>query len=171
MSSFSNTVTIDRSLHDVFAFVADFENVPSWNYAIDETRKTTPGPVAVGTTYEQHRSVPAPSDERFTITELVPDRAVAIQGTLGPFPARLRYEVEPAGTGTVLTNDVELDVSGPLRLVGPVVASKVKAAVAEKSSSRGSRLRPEDRALVVKPFEGYQSSGSSSRRSARAPAS
>lgn len=41
MESFTNVVTINRPAHDVFAFLADFENVPKWNYAITETRKSS----------------------------------------------------------------------------------------------------------------------------------
>jgi uncharacterized membrane protein len=37
MASFENTVTIRRPVEDAFAFLADFENVPQWNYAIVET--------------------------------------------------------------------------------------------------------------------------------------
>lgn len=43
MASFENTVTIRRPVADVFAFLADFENVPAWNSAIVETRKVAPG--------------------------------------------------------------------------------------------------------------------------------
>jgi Polyketide cyclase / dehydrase and lipid transport len=42
---FSNTITIERSPHDVFVFVSDLENVPKWNHAIVETRKISDGPV------------------------------------------------------------------------------------------------------------------------------
>ena len=42
MASFENTVTIRRPVEDVFAFLADFENVPTWNYAIVETTKVSP---------------------------------------------------------------------------------------------------------------------------------
>ena len=62
MATFQNTVTIRRAIEDVFAFLADFENVPTWNYAIVETKKTSPGPVGVGTTYD--RSVPSPTRAR-----------------------------------------------------------------------------------------------------------
>jgi uncharacterized membrane protein len=41
MATFQNTVTIRRAIEDVFAFLADFENVPTWNYAIVETKKTS----------------------------------------------------------------------------------------------------------------------------------
>jgi hypothetical protein len=51
--NFANTVVIRRSPHDVFEFLAEFENVPKWNYAIIESHKTSPGPVDVGTTYRQ----------------------------------------------------------------------------------------------------------------------
>ena len=44
METFSNSVAIDRPVDEVFAFISDFENVPKWNYAIAETRKSSPGP-------------------------------------------------------------------------------------------------------------------------------
>lgn len=131
MATFSNVVTIDRPPREVFAFVADFENVPRWNYAITETRQSSPGPVGVGTTYVQQRQLPRPSEERFTVTEFAPDRRVVVEGTLGPFPARLRYEFAPSDGGTVLTNVVDLHMRGALRLVGGIAASRIRTAVAE----------------------------------------
>jgi hypothetical protein len=62
-SSFTNTLTVQRPVDVVFAYLAQFENVPSWNYAIDSTRKVTPGPVGVGTVYHQTRSIPRRSEE------------------------------------------------------------------------------------------------------------
>ena len=89
---FANAVTIERPVHDVFAFVADPVNVPKWNYAIVETRKTSDGPVGVGTTYRQTRSLPTRSEETIRITELVPDRRFALRGDLGPFAGTLSYQ-------------------------------------------------------------------------------
>jgi uncharacterized membrane protein len=31
MATFQNKVTIRRAIDDVFAFLGDFENVPTWN--------------------------------------------------------------------------------------------------------------------------------------------
>ena len=89
-SAFKNTVTIDRPTEEVFAFLADFENVPRWNYAIDATRKATPGPVAVGTTYRQTRSIPSRSEEGFEVTAFEMDKRLAVRGQIGPFRARIR---------------------------------------------------------------------------------
>jgi hypothetical protein len=51
-SNFENTVVIRRPIEEVFAFPSHFENVPSRNYAIIETRKVSEGPVGVGTIYQ-----------------------------------------------------------------------------------------------------------------------
>ena len=42
MATFQNTVTIRRPIEDVFGYLADFENIPAWNYAILQTGKTSP---------------------------------------------------------------------------------------------------------------------------------
>lgn len=131
MPSFTNTVTIDRPARDVFAFLADLENVPRWNYAISETRKMTPGDIGVGTTYEQTRSIPAQSREQLTITEFEPDRHIAVVGTLARFPARLEYTMEEREGGTRLSNSVDLQLTGAVRLLGGIAVGRIRSAVAD----------------------------------------
>ena len=130
MASFENILTIRRPVEDVFAFLADFENVPKWNYAIVETTKVSPGPVGVGTTYQQIRSAPSRSEEAFEVTVFEPASRLEVRGGLGPFTARVSYLLEPAGSGTTLTNAVDLRSSGLLTLVAPLATSRVKHAVA-----------------------------------------
>jgi uncharacterized protein YndB with AHSA1/START domain len=127
---FTNTVVIDRRPAAVFAFLAHFENVPEWNYAISETRKVSDGPVRVGSRYRQTRTVPARGEEEFEVTELDPDRRLSVRGTLGPFAAEITYLLDPAGSATRLTNTVNLQPSGPLRLIAPLATSRVRSAVA-----------------------------------------
>lgn len=132
MGTFTNTVTIGRPVEDVFAFLADFENVPTWNYAIEESAKTSPGPVGVGTIYRQTRSIPSRSVESFEVTVFEPATRLAIQGQIGAFRTQASYELEPVGIGTRLTNDVHVEPSsGVLRILAPLVVLRVKAAVAE----------------------------------------
>jgi uncharacterized protein YndB with AHSA1/START domain len=132
MAMFENTVTIERPAEDVFAFLADFENVPTWNYAIEKTAKTSPGQVGVGTRYRQTRSIPTRREEGFEVTVFQPMSRLAVQGQLGPFRTRASYELKPMAGGTRLTNEVNLEpTSGVLRLVAPLAAPRVKAAVAQ----------------------------------------
>jgi carbon monoxide dehydrogenase subunit G len=128
---FSNTVTIRRPAHDVFAFVSDLENVPTWNYAIAETRKTSEGPVRVGSTYRQVRTLPTRGEEILEVTELDPDRRFAVRGDLGPLSGTLTYELEEVGGATRLINTADLEARGVVRLAAPLAAGRVRDAVAQ----------------------------------------
>ena len=130
MASFENTVMIRRPIEDVFGFLADFENIPKWNYAIVETHKVSQGPVGVGTIYQQVRSVPSRSEERFEVTAYHPPRQLEIEGQLGAFPSRLSYALDALPEGTRVTNAVELELRGPGRLLGRVAVPRVRDAVA-----------------------------------------
>jgi hypothetical protein len=115
-------VTIRRAIEDVFAFLADFENVPAWNYAIVETKKTSQGPVGVGTTYRQIRSISGRSEEGFEVTAFEPTSRLEVHGDIGPFIATISYLLTPTGDGTRLSNVVDLrPSSGVLRLLAPLL--------------------------------------------------
>ena len=131
MATFQNTVTIRRAVEDVFIFLADFENIPKWNYAIVETKKTSPGAVGVGTTYRQIRSIPDRREEGFEVTAFESASRLEIHGDIGPFIATISYLLTPIGDGTRLTNAVDLKPSSAvLRLFAPLAVSRVKASVA-----------------------------------------
>ena len=129
MASFDNTVLIRRPIEEVFGFLADFENLPKWNYAIVETQDRR-GPVGMGTIYRQVRSVPGRSEEHFEVTTYNPPHQLKIQGQLGPFPSRLSYVLDAVPEGTRVTNAVELELRGPGRLLGRVAVPQVRDAVA-----------------------------------------
>ena len=92
--------------------------------------KVSQGPVGVGTVYQQVRSVPSRSEERFEVTAHDPPRQLEIQGQLGPFPSRLSYALDAVPEGTRVTNAVELELRGPGRLLGRVAVPPVRDAVA-----------------------------------------
>jgi uncharacterized protein YndB with AHSA1/START domain len=96
---FVNSVEIERSVGVVFAYLADFEHVPEWNYAIEQTTKISEGPVDAGTTYRQVRKIPRRAEESFEVTAFEPERRLAIMGTLGPFASELEYRTEPIEGG------------------------------------------------------------------------
>ena len=105
MAAFENTVTITRPVEEVFTYLADAENLPQWNYAIEQTRKVSPGPVGVGTVYRQTRTLPGRSQEDFEIVVFQPPGQLALDGTFGPFKARASYllERQPAGRSSPIS--------------------------------------------------------------------
>ena len=64
------------------------------------------------------------------ITELVPGRRMVLEGDIGPLSGTLDYQVEEVPEGTKLTNTADLSGRGPLRLLAPLAASRVRDAVA-----------------------------------------
>ena len=131
MSSFRNEVVIERPAEDVFAYLADFENIPRWNYAISRTVKLTPGPVRIGTEYEQMRAIPRPGTERFTVVAMAAPARLEIDGQLGPFDARLAYKVQAVGPSrTLLVNEASVALPGALSMLSPLLAHRVGSAVA-----------------------------------------
>ena len=127
---FANSVTIRRPPGEVFAFLVDPANIPRWNYAIDSARQVSPGPLGVGTRIQQTRSDPRPTTEELVITELAPDRRMVLEGDLGPLSGTLSYQIEAVPEGTRLTNIADLSGRGPLRLLAPLAANRVRDAVA-----------------------------------------
>ena len=49
---FSGSAVVDRPIEEVFAFLADGTNDPKFSPRVQEIRKTTDGPVGVGTVFE-----------------------------------------------------------------------------------------------------------------------
>ena len=128
---FTNVVTINRQRAEVFAYLARFENIPRWNYAISETRQLTSGRVGVGTRYRQLRTLPSRSEEEFEVVEFEPDRRLSLDGDLALFHGRVSYDLEAAGDTTTLTNSMDLQASGALNLVAQLATRRVQSAVAE----------------------------------------
>jgi uncharacterized protein YndB with AHSA1/START domain len=127
--NFTNTITINRPPAEVFAFLADLENLPRWNYALSETRKISAGPVGVGSRYLQTRTLPTRSEETLEVTAYEPDRLLAISGPLGPFESQVSYVLTATEGGTSLSNTMDLRPTGAARLIAPLAGSRVKSAV------------------------------------------
>ncbi len=51
MARLECSVTIDRPVEEVFAFLSNYENDPKWSSATVEGKKTSEGPIGVGTTW------------------------------------------------------------------------------------------------------------------------
>ena len=127
MMQFKNSLIINRPVDEVFTYIADFENMPTWNYFVLAVRKTTPGRIGLGTTFFQTRKTDV---QQYTITEYETNSRVTVE-TIPPAPAlQMRFTFEPVGSSTRLTD--EWVVSGGLiGILGPLAAGRVKAAVAE----------------------------------------
>ena len=121
------SVHIDRPPADVFAFIADPENLHRWDPAIRSVRLAEPGPVRTGSrlvVVAEEGGRAATVEGR--VTELEPDRLFGVAATFSGVPVRLRWRLEPDGSGTTVTAQGEADVGGLLALAGGVIKSRVE---------------------------------------------
>ena len=128
MIKFENTVEIDRPVEEVFRFVADFENIPRWNYYVVDVRQLSEGPPAEGTRYHQTRR---DDEQEYQITAHEPNHMVAVKTTPGSEPAFRRVcTFEETATGTRMQDMWELE-TGHNAVIERLGAGRVKAAVAD----------------------------------------
>ncbi len=128
MITVEEDVEILRPVEDVFAYVSDQTNAPSWQRGLVEVRRIGEGPIGVGT---RHSFVRTLGGRRMRgtneYTRYEPDRLVAFDATSDGWPVRASYVVEAVGPGVAkLTSRIEMRPSGILRLAEPLIRTTLR---------------------------------------------
>ena len=118
------TVLIERSLEDVFDYLADARNEPAWLPGAEQVAKTTPGPVGLGTSF----------DGRYERAGRVELKLVAFERPRAvTFRARSRIvdfddavELGEEGGQTRLTATMTAQPRGLMRLFSPLMARTMR---------------------------------------------
>src|SRR5437016_5707010 len=106
-------VAIDRPIEQVFAFVANAETAPQWQEEIVDVRRTTAGPIGVGTTYQAlHTHLGERAASILEITEYEPNKKVSFEGITGPSRFRDSYAFQSVGASTRVTYGFDLATQG-----------------------------------------------------------
>ena len=123
MTKIERSITVDRPVGEVWAFVHDIEKDRLWQTTLTESEQLTDGPFGVGTRVREVRHFLGLRIElAWEVTEYEPTRTSAIRGVSGPVPLHGRYLLEPLGGGTRFTASGELDAHGLFKLAEPVFA-------------------------------------------------
>ena len=118
----SDSTTIDRPLEVVFAFVTDTANDPAWHTDILEARKTSDGPIGTGTTWHQRiKPFMGVSEATAEVVAFEPHRKEVLRGVAGPMQPTLTYLFEPADGGTTFTRRIQIEASGLMGLMLPLM--------------------------------------------------
>lgn len=97
---FSATAVINRPIDEVFAFLADGTNDRKFSPRVQEIRKTTDGPVGVGTVFESTvKDAGMKSSRRFELTEFTA-------------PSTIRWTERSSNAVTVPEGGYELTAMG-----------------------------------------------------------
>lgn len=120
---FEESVFVDAPPETVFEFVSSFENLPEWDNSVTAARRLDSGPLGIGSTYDVAlvfggRRIPM----RYTVAGYEPSRWAVLEGVAEGFAVKDTIEVEPSGTGSRLTYQVELRLYGWTRLAQHFIA-------------------------------------------------
>lgn len=121
-------LTIDRPADEVFAFLSDWANNPSWQQGMEACVWTSEPPMRRGSTYDQQaRFLGRPIVSSFEVVEYEPGAKVRIVTTSSTMPLDITRSVEALGPSQ--TRVRALIRGGPLgvaRLLDPVIQRMVQ---------------------------------------------
>jgi uncharacterized protein YndB with AHSA1/START domain len=113
MIQLEKSIIIHCPVEEVFAFVDDQRNAPQWQDGLVEVRRTTEGPIGIGTRYTFVRTFMGQRMEGSNqYIEHEPNKCVRFKSTSGPLPFQFAYLTEPAATGTQVTSVMEMQPEG-----------------------------------------------------------
>jgi uncharacterized protein YndB with AHSA1/START domain len=116
-----HTIVIAQPISDVFSVLADFCNQPRWLSSVEAVVQLTPGPIEVGTQFQEtHRVLFRRANTvLFEITAYEPPTKLSFTTQSGPVHLKSTYHLEPIPTGTQVTLKGEAQLSWILRVLTP----------------------------------------------------
>jgi uncharacterized protein YndB with AHSA1/START domain len=119
----SESVVIDRPSDEVFAFIADLRNEPSWHEDVESVPEgTEPLPVAGKSYPVKFKPFMGKTDGVFTALEVQPGRRIVYSAALGSLAPQVTYDVTAEGDGTRFTRSVDMHPKGFAVLMAPMMA-------------------------------------------------
>jgi uncharacterized protein YndB with AHSA1/START domain len=131
MTHAQHTVTIDRPIGDVFAYLADGTNNPRWRSGVLEIQRTSPAD-GEGATYRQLLTGPGGRRIKgdYRVTAYQPPNRLEFSVTAGPARPTGRFQLVEAGPSrTDVTFALDLHPTGLMRLMGSMIARQMQAEV------------------------------------------
>jgi uncharacterized protein YndB with AHSA1/START domain len=119
----TNSVVIDRPVPVVFAAWSELERIPDWYVDSIERRKTSEGPVGVGTTYHAVDKIPPGRriEGTLEITRYEPDALMAASLS-DPYNATWEVTFEEVDGSTLMTMHMVANLSGIQGLLAPLLS-------------------------------------------------
>jgi uncharacterized membrane protein len=126
----SDSVVIARPVPEVFAFVADHENLPAWTVGVKEAERLTEGPPADGSRYRVvGRLLGRSVESSYQVTAFEPGHGFAGTMTSPVFGFSERYRFESAGDATRVSMTATVEPRGTFRLLTPIMTAGVRRQV------------------------------------------
>ena len=119
------SIHLNRPVEQVFAYLIDPNNLRAWQSNLVETAQLTE-PLHVGTRFREVRRMgPRQAEIQAEITSFEPNKRFATK-TLTKPEVTVSYSFEPKNNGTLLSYRFNMQTSGIMRVLEPLIASSIK---------------------------------------------
>jgi uncharacterized protein YndB with AHSA1/START domain len=123
VSRIAGEILIERPVEEVFDYVVDERNEPTYNRKMVRSQKLTEGPIGAGTRFAATMGGGRREIEMLVeYREVDRPRAIESISTFGAMTAQGTLRFEAVDGATRLSWDWELEPSGVVRFLSPVVA-------------------------------------------------
>jgi uncharacterized protein YndB with AHSA1/START domain len=143
---------IKRPVEVVFAYIGDQTNTPQWQAGLVEVRRTTDGPIGVGTKHTFVRTFMRrrlEADNEYVAYE--PNKLISFKTTTGPVRLVASYVFEVVPEGTRVTSRVEMDAAGFMSIAEPLIAAGLKREMKAASRLLKDLLENQARPIASQP--------------------
>jgi len=126
----TDSVIIARPVAQVFAFVADHQNLPAWTVGVKQSERLTDGPPASGSRYRVVGTLLGRAvQSSYQITAFEPGRSFEGTMTSPMFGFSEQYRFEPDGQTTRVSMTATVEPHGIFRYLTPVMTAGVRRQV------------------------------------------
>lgn len=116
------SVTINRPVSQVFAFVSNPDNNTLWQPEVIEHTMVSDGPMALGSKMRHvSKFMGMRVQANVDVTEFVPDHKITFRVTSGTLPYTIQYCLDAEGSGTRFTYSAVMDSNRWLKLAQPLI--------------------------------------------------
>ena len=137
MIHFKLSQTINRPLDEVFAYWSDPDNVPAWQGGVVSYRRTSSGPLGIGTTYSITRKALGMRQETSgEYTAYEHNRRVCERIEAGPAKDTIQTEFTAQDTATRVDIETQIDLRGLLGRLGEKAGSRPIRKEAEQDHAK-----------------------------------
>jgi uncharacterized membrane protein len=121
------SIIIDRPIEEVFAYVGDLRNGMQWQSNLLDVRRTTEGPLGVGTQYTAVRKLMGRKmQDTVEFVAYVPNTTLTFRSTSSSMPMETSHRFESTAEGTRLTIVIEMHPGGFMGLAEPLLAANLR---------------------------------------------
>jgi carbon monoxide dehydrogenase subunit G len=142
-TAFTASATVDRPVGEVWQRLVDWDTADQWMSGVDAV--SAPVPLAAGSTVV----FTARGKERAaTVVALDPGRSITLRSVQGGVSADYTYECVADGRGTRVGLVADCTMTGPVRLLGPVIRYAIRRADGGQLDAFAATFtaRPQERA-------------------------